>query len=336
MITPSVPNSYLTTHTRMNEIYVMTRTQLSSLTSELLTETFTQHVELLFDKPSENIVSLMMFPFDVKEYYCNGEGASVPDVATRINTVTLDTLSFQPSSLPFPLITLNSNIYISPYYHDFRDYYPYTDIEIYIPFIGFEKLDTNQVMGKKLKIEYAVDLQTGKATMYLSVSPNATPTNYDVVLIRECQMGVSIAIGGGGYQDIANSILRLGISTAGQTLSMAAGGTTADAMISGISKTTLNGLTSMNQHVTRGTSASAVNSLYSPFNMYIIRKRCNSFISPNFNTLYGRSLSQTRSFTNLNGYTEVDKVHLEGGGFKTATDGELDEIESLLKNGVIF
>ena len=51
------------------------------------------------------------------------------------------------------------------------------------------------------------------------------------------------------------------------------------------------------------------------------------------NEYIGYPSYMTVTLGDLSGYTEVDSIHLSG---IAATDAELDEIESLLKEGVIF
>ena len=55
---------------------------------------------------------------------------------------------------------------------------------------------------------------------------------------------------------------------------------------------------------------------------------------PNYAHLIGRPSSYSGKLKELNGYTEVGAVHMDG--FPNALSEELDEIESLLKSGVIL
>ena len=48
----------------------------------------------------------------------------------------------------------------------------------------------------------------------------------------------------------------------------------------------------------------------------------------------GNMCNKTLALSKLTGFTVIDKIHLEG--FSTALDSELEEIEDLLKTGVIF
>lgn len=53
---------------------------------------------------------------------------------------------------------------ISRKYNDFRDYAPYTSIELYIPLCGTVQLDPADVMGHTIRVDALFDLQTGDLT----------------------------------------------------------------------------------------------------------------------------------------------------------------------------
>lgn len=52
-------------------------------------------------------------------------------------------------------------ISIAEYFENALDYEPNTDIVIWLPFIGFSRLNTNSFMGKSVHLEYSVDLMNG-------------------------------------------------------------------------------------------------------------------------------------------------------------------------------
>lgn len=53
---------------------------------------------------------------------------------------------------------------INPKYYDFRDYAPYTMIELYLPLCGTVEIDTAYCMGCSLKIDYYYDIYTMSCT----------------------------------------------------------------------------------------------------------------------------------------------------------------------------
>lgn len=141
--TPSIAMSGYNT---FNMFYALTRQQVGDLLTELNTSTFIDNIQLLFEKPIENVVNLRVYPFDVKSHH----PASVAgDSNVIINVVTMETQGFSLNPVPSPPFNLG-RIAIPKNYNNFLDYSPYTKIELYLPYIDFVTLDTNLVMGKTI------------------------------------------------------------------------------------------------------------------------------------------------------------------------------------------
>ena len=68
-----------------------------------------------------------------------------------------------------PVSVVLSHTLIKPKYNNFLDYEPYTNIMLYIPYVGFVELPTNRVMGKDLCIEYLIDFVNDNSSVILSV-----------------------------------------------------------------------------------------------------------------------------------------------------------------------
>ena len=84
----------------------------------------------------------------------------------------------------------------------------------------------------------------------------------------------------------------------------------------------------------RGQAGSANSMYYLPQNPYLIITRPVVNQPLNYNKLYGRPLYETRTLSNLTGFTVVDSVHLENIAGATAI--ELKTIEAALNGGVIL
>lgn len=59
-------------------------------------------------------------------------------------------------------------ITIDRYFGDFKDYNPYTRVFVYLPYIGVNELNCNQIMGKSLNLTYGVDLLDGSCVARLT------------------------------------------------------------------------------------------------------------------------------------------------------------------------
>ena len=56
----------------------------------------------------------------------------------------------------------------------------------------------------------------------------------------------------------------------------------------------------------------------------------------NYGKLYGYPLGQTKVLSTLSGYTEISNIHIEGEGFKSATQKEILMLKEALNDGIIL
>ena len=333
------PNNTTNGITNMSSHYAMTQNQLDTFLTELNTPSFIDNIAKLFSSPIENVVSLCQFPFDVKPL--TAAWNILNDTPIIINIVQMESVGLHLGKITTPLLDLGSTT-IPRYFNNFMDYAPYTKIELYLPYIGFETLDTNVVMGKTLNIKYAVDLGTGRCTAFVSVGTDADET---IIMTRDGQMGIQIQVAGGSGADISRSMLRMGVGAAAGAVSLGAGLNAAGAagavgMVGAsagyLANTTVNAINAGQINVHKGGSNSPNNGFYAPQNAYLIYTRPTVARPSNYDATIGRPSGKTKQLQELTGFTVVEAVHVEGSGFATATGDELTEIERLLKTGVIL
>lgn len=323
-IAPATGNNPLTSFSSM---YALNRGQVGSLLTELNNATFIDNIQLLFETPINNIVSLRCYPFDAKS-----RALSTQTMGIIINVVTMQTEGEFLGTVTQPLISLGS-LAIPTHFGNFLDYAPYTKIELYLPYIGFVTLDTNEVMGKTILIQYAVDYMTGMGTAYVMA---------DGIMIYtgEGQVGIDIPLGGRNAAEIAKNNLMTGINTAGGIVGTAvaagAGGVTAGVLtgLNTLAGTTASVIQGNQSRVTKGSIGNSANGFYAPQNAYLIITRPTPVEPTSYANQFGRPSGKTEQLQSLTGYTVVDRVHVEG--IKNGTQDEITEIERLLKSGVIL
>lgn len=345
--TVQTPSAISSGYNNFNTFYALTRQQVEDLLTELNTSTFINNVQLLFETPIENIVSLRVYPFDVKAHH---PASSMEDSSIIINVVTMNTKGFSLNPIPSPPFNLGK-IEIPKYYNNFLDYAPYTKIELYLPYIDFVTLDTNLVIGKTISIDYVVDYFSGKCTAFISVEETVDGvTTSNIIMERDGNIGVEVAIGGGRGADIARNMLKLGIGAGAGAISMSAGavsmgagktagsvGSVAGAVSMGagyLANTTVNAIQAGQVHITKGGSAQPSINFYAPQNCYLVITRPNVVTPSTYNKDFGRPSGKSAVLGSLTGFTVVDSVHVEG--LATATSDEISEVERLLKQGVIL
>lgn len=325
---PIKPNTNVNALNNFSSLYGLTRGQVNSFLTELNTKTFLDNIQLLFESPVENVVSLRAYPFDVKTH----SPIDITDSAIIINVITMTATGAYLGAITQPMVSLGS-LPVSTFFNNFLDYAPYTKAEIYLPYIGFVTLDTNEVMGKTLEVNYAIDYLTGSGTAFVTAD--------DVMIYTgEGKVGVDVAIGGRNVAEIAKNNLVTGINAAGGVISTAVaasgGGAVAGAMtgMRTLMGTTTSVIQGNQSHVTKGSIGSSANGFYAPQNAYLIITRPNPAKPDGYASQFGYPSGKTAKLSTLKGYTVVDRVHVEG--ITNGAQDEITKIEQLLKSGVIL
>lgn len=175
------PNTYSDT-TNFNSVnfinaftrrYILNSTQVGQLASELWSANATKDPddtmenfaldEYLTNNPIDTIVSLKYFP------------CTFADVAPA--TVFLG--KYQTSIAGTALGTSVRIVDFAPievyrHFGDFRDFEPYTQISVYIPFCGTVTIPTAECMGHFVSVKLAIDTATGAATGFVIVSKSGS------------------------------------------------------------------------------------------------------------------------------------------------------------------
>ena len=316
--------------------YAMSYFDVNYLLNEISDTSFTNAVSKLFTDPIENIISLVYYPIDMTKLF--GSSYTVGRGPVVISKCTLTTEgSYLPIDVP-AMLSLGQ-ITLGRYFNNFLDFAPYTKVEIYLPFIGFETLDTDLVMGKTIKIQYAVDTYTGKCTAYVILVRSGSET---VILTRDGQCGQQIQVAGGSGADIARNLLKFGASTimgAANTAGFIGGAPIASGVKTAagfLASATVGAMDAARYNVHKGGLQETLTAFYAPTIAYLIVTRPVVAEPSSYAHSYGRPCGKTLTLSACSGFTQVDAVHIEGSGFATATIGERDEIERLLKTGVIL
>lgn len=181
--------------------------------------------------------------------YIVGAYASVCNIPFTETTYPIkigpvDLSSIQPTLVAFKVAFAESGYFdcgsvdITPYYDDFRDYAPYTSMELYLPLCGTVDIDTAYFMGHSLSITYYYDYTT------MSCSACIYRDGITLYKVVNGSIGAQIPLTSlrmGEYQSaihalenaekqnemrMASALVSMGISAAGIIAAPATGGTT--------------------------------------------------------------------------------------------------------------
>lgn len=212
--------------------------------------------------------------------------------------------------------TLNVN----EYWGSYLDYAPYTQAEIYLPYIGTHPISIDDIMNKSVHVVYHVDILSGACCAHVQCGGTVLYS-----FIGQCAS--SIPITGDNWTNVINGA----ISIAGSIGSMVAtGGASAPMAIGQIASTAVN---AMKPTVEKSGAMGGTGGMLGVQTPYLILTRPRQALPRDQNTFMGYPSFITERLEDLTGYTEIDSIHLEN---VPATESELSEIEDLLKGGVIF
>ena len=200
--------------------------------------------------------------------------------------------------------------------------YNATSADLFVPFVGFCHIDIQDVMGRTIALKYNVDILTGAAIAILKCGNKCL---YE----WPCNLAYNIPLTGSNRAALYTGLINVAMSGLG---GLAVGG--AMGAVGGAATSAINVATHAQSNVQRGGSLASNTGVLGEFLPYIVLHRPKQSMPSQFKNIKGYQSNITSLLGNCVGYTEVDYVHLQG--LDMATDTELQEIEQLLKSGVII
>ena len=218
---------------------------------------------------------------------------------------------------------------IDKYVGSFLDYSPYVKIQLFLPYIGFVHLGTDDIMGGSINVTYNCDCLSGECIAFVSHSSRGVLYSYHGNCRAELPItGANYAASLKNYYEQLSGIIPATINGAsGGPMGAIAG--FAGSALSAAESVMLNNKPDFQRSGSCAGSAGMIG-VQTPF-VVIERPR---FSVPNKIQQYaGQTSNITMYLGDCRGYTAVDFVHLDG---LNATADEITEIEDLLYKGVIL
>lgn len=295
----------------MYSIYNPTQAQVDTMGKFFWSTSFLEIIKRFFTNPLDAIISLHLVYFTPHHTnqgqmilgYCEVEGTDMD----KVNLVDEQFAEVDCGTVTIP-----------KFYDDVRDWSPYTDIQIYLPFIGIQSLDCNEVMGKMIGVKYYVDVITGLCMCVISVYEGAS-RKILYTFSGDCHVSIPLT-----SSNLANML-------SGFASGLVSGATKGGAIGGAIGAVT--GAVQQGLSYPRSNGFSGNTGAMGTKTPYVIIKRKEKYDANEYNKLYGYPSNNTVSLGVLSGYTRCKDVHFESA---KATDKEKAQMETLLKNGVIL
>lgn len=235
------------------------------------------------------------------------------------------------------------------------DYAPYTQIQIYLPYIGVRELNTDEIMGKTVSVKYHIDLYGGGVVAFVLVNNSVryqysgncmqqipiSSANYSELIANlvqlACVVGTGIAAAGAGATAYANEAASESIGTAAVESSDDFGAGLADWIDHGgagkLLNCTVQTIMSNKPRIERTGTLGAVTGQMAIQKPFLIITRPEQSLPENYKHYNGYPSNITSRLGDLTGFTQVENIRLND---IPATQPEIIEIYDLLQKGVII
>lgn len=343
---PLMPNTPLpfASNVGLVTVYHPTPAQLYAFEAWLWVTLANADINTVWNNPFDGVITLF-------ELYC-----TPTDVGNRtIHSGFLD--SGVDSAVISRYTEINcGTIGVPEYYGNYFDYSPYSKAHIYLPFIGVQELNVDDIVGHVVNVTYRIDEYNGSCIAMITVSKstvvNGVPVDYRNTMYQfSGNCSVELPIAGGSqaaikagmmqadaYQHAAN--VSAGASLLGGVASIF-GTTGIMGLISGITNAAsqytygqanalshmLSGKSTVQKSGSFGASHGALG-IKTPF---ITITRPKQIQVPNYNELYGYPAHKSVMINACTGFLRCREVHVISA---TASEAEKSVIESMLKSGV--
>lgn len=292
-------------------VYNPSQEQLNQFGAWLWSSDFFEQIKKLFNDPMQAIIGLHKVYSPVQTsglgtIKCGYLDSAVPSKLVSEQYVTVDC----------------GSVSLQEYFGNVFDYPPFTEISIYLPFIGVRRLDPSDIMRATVSVKYHVDVFTGACLADVNVKRD---TAGGVLYTFSGSCSVQYPLSSGSYMGIVSTIAStvVGAITAPNPLGAGA------AVLGGITNLAFNSHANVERSGSFTGNAGAMGSKIP----YLIISRPQTAMAQNFETLSGYPSNTYTKLSACTGFTQVKFVHVEN---LNATDAEKQEIEQLLKEGVIL
>lgn len=281
--------------------YAITTNDLRILASKLWTGDFNKTIFNINLSPLDNIISCKCLPtkFSGNKHLIvigNYDTDILGDKLKNVYTITVGTLKIQP------------------YYNSFLDYAPYTNLSIYLPFIGFKTLDPS-IMDKTIKVKYIIDVICGacKAAIFID----------DIYYISyDGQCGIDLPLSASNRAQVESSYINGALGAIGEL---------ATGDIGGAINQTISAAMTPYHYNTQGSYSPACASVETK-NVYVIIDRPVAQYPTNYGHLIGYPCHLTRNLSTLKGFTKCGgDIDLQSCA---ASETEKEMIKQALIDGV--
>lgn len=291
-------------------VYNPTQAQLNSFGAWLWSSDFVEQIKKLFSDPMQAIIGIS------KVYATPITGA-----AQNIKVGYLDSgVSSAVVTNQYTTIDCGT-VRLAEYFGNVFDYAPFTQVSLFLPFIGIVELDVAEVMRASINVTYHVDVISGACLAEVSVIRDSAG---GVLYTYSGNAAVQYPFSAGSYASMVAGTLSIAAGIAGTVIS---GGAMAPALLGAAGA-----VGRLHTNVQHSGSFSGNAGAMGGKIPYLIIKRPQTKTAVTFPGIDGYPTNYSTTVGSCTGYIKCENCHVDG---IPATFEELEQIESMLKDGVI-
>ena len=311
-------------------LYNPTLAQIQALASQINSETFFDTLKNFFDHAQDYIAGLAIIPVQPST-----AGPYHPKMGWHELDVAMPVITSQYVTVDCGYINVHE------FYGASFDYSPATRLQLYLPYLGYINIDTDEVMDKQLSVKYKVDVYNGNCVAFV-FADGSIIGQYNGNCMQQ------IPVSSITFDDVIRNSILLAGSIGGAIVGGVAAGAAAGAVSSGVTEAegmarTANASASIGSGlldimmskptVERSGSLGSSLGLMSVQKPHLIKIIPRQSIPKQYKEICGYPSNITATLGSLRGYVQVDKIHISG---VTGTDDERNEIITLLNGGVLI
>ncbi len=291
-------------------VYNPTQAQVDSFGSWLWSSDLVEQIKKLFNDPMQAIIGIH------KVFASPSVGGTTTIKCGYIDSgVTSNYINNQYSYINCGTVDLRE------YFGNVFDYSPYTEVNLYLPFIGIVRLDTADVMRGTIGVKYSVDVITGACLAEVTVTRDNAG---GIIYTFSGSAIVTYPLSSGSYVGAIGGVLSIAAGVAG---TIATGGAIAPMALGALA-----GASRLHTDVQKSGSFTGCAGAMGVKKPYLIISRPQTAMADRFQHFTGIPSNSLVTLSACSGYTRVNSVHVEN--IQKATDEEKTRIEQLLKSGV--
>lgn len=262
---------------------------------------------------SEVTRNIMVFPFSVPNY----TNTVVGNIVVHGSEIVQNANEIRKSTC-----IINAGSYFVESNESFTDYEPYSNYYIFIPYVGFTKLDSRDVVNHSISIRYVVDFLTGSCDACIF---------RDGVMLKTLQgiIGINIPIVSRDFSQMLRNVTSVVTNSA--NLAKSAFTKDVENVLQNVGATAIKSANISRNTTNETSTAGTSNNFVLPQYPFIIRIKAKTQNPENYGSTVGYACNVSDRLSEFSGYTVCRNVVIDN---IVATSEECDMIKSLLESGV--